>query len=64
MNINDFLKKHNFGEVEKNCLIGIIENSDNARILSEDIAETFGIQLSLTQVEAIRNSYYKEYSHG
>lgn len=64
MNINDFLKKHNFGEVEKNCLIGIIENSDNARILSEDIAETFGIQLSLPQVEILRNSYYKEYSHG
>ena len=64
MNINEFLKKHNFGEVEKNILIGIIENSDNARILSEDIAETFHVDLSLTQTEILRNSYYKEYGHG
>ena len=64
MNINEFLKRHNFGEVEKNLLISIIEHSETAIELSKNIAETFKILLNLSQVEALRNSYYAEYSNG
>lgn len=64
MNINEFLKRHNFGEVEKNLLISLIEHSETAIELSENIAETFKIQLNLSQVEALRNSHYAEYNRG
>ncbi len=64
MNINEFLKKHNFGEVEKNLLISIIENANNAVILSQDISLTFKINLTLDQSEKLRNSYYAQYSNG
>jgi hypothetical protein len=62
MNINEFLKRHNFGAVEKDLLISIIEHSETAIELSENIAETFKIQLNLSQVEALRNSWYSEYN--
>lgn len=64
MNMNEFLKKHNFGQVEKDLLISIIEHSETAIELSENIYETFKIQLNLSQVEALRNSWYSQYSGG
>jgi hypothetical protein len=64
MNINEFLKRHNFGAVEKDLLISIIEHSETAIELSENIAETFKIQLNLSQVEALRDSWYSEYNRG
>ena len=64
MNINEFLKRHNFGEVEKNLLVSIIEHSETAIELSENISETFKIQLNVSQAEALRNSWYAEYNKG
>jgi hypothetical protein len=56
----DFIQKHNFGELEQNLLISILENSESAVILSKNISEIFKINLSLDQVEALRNFWYTD----
>lgn len=64
MNFNTFIKKHSFGEVEKNLLIALIEQSETSYELSQNIADSFNIELTITQVEEIKNSWFAEYSRG
>jgi hypothetical protein len=63
MNINEFLKKHNFGEVEKNLLIALIENESDSVWLSRDINDVFHISLTLDQTNHLRNSWFSQYNN-
>ena len=62
MNYLTFIKKHSFGEVEKQLLIALLEDSNSSLELCQNIKETFKLELTLNQSESIRNSYFSEYS--